>query len=86
MDYDLTSFTENCFLEQKVNDIIFRCINTDPQIAMALANIWSEVSYSELTIAYDHAKIYQSLKQQKTNLKNVLNYLPWISLRFMSVN
>ena len=61
MDYDLSTFTENCFLEQKVNDIIFRCINTDPQIAMALANKWSEVSYSELTIAYDHAKIYQSL-------------------------
>ena len=61
MDYDSSLFKEDCFLEQKVNDIIFRCINTDPHLAMALANKWSEVSYSELTIAYDHAKNYQSL-------------------------
>ena len=61
MDYDLHLFKEDCFLEQEVNEIIFRCINTDPQIAMDLANKWSEISYSELTNAYDHAKIYQSL-------------------------
>lgn len=61
LGYDLNRFKEECFLEQKVNEVIFRCVNTSPQIAMELANTWSEISYSELLDAYNHAKIYQSL-------------------------
>ena len=60
-DYNLTQFKNDCFLEQKVNEIIFSCVNTDPQISMELANKWSEISFSELTNAYNHAKTLQSL-------------------------
>ena len=70
--YDQTKFFEECFLEQNINEIVFRCQNSDPIKAANLSNIWSKVSFSILENAFTHARIYQSLNNAENALENCI--------------
>ena len=69
---DLSLFKESCFIERKVNSILFRCQSTDPTISTRWANQWAMVSHEVLSEAYFHALKYESLMREQLSYESCI--------------
>ena len=58
---DLSNFSNSCFLERQVNEILFRCKSTDPSKSQTWSNTWAKISYKKLNEAFAHALEYEKL-------------------------
>ncbi len=58
---DVSNFSNSCFLERQVNEILFRCKSTDPSVSQKWSTTWANISHKKLSEAFTHALEYEKL-------------------------
>ena len=70
---DALSYGRNVFIERKQYIYELRVKNSDPEVAVEVANLWAEIAYSDLIKAHEHSLKAASLRAFIKGLENCLN-------------
>lgn len=69
---DESNFSNSCFLERQINEILFRCKSTDPSKSQKWSINWANISHERLHEAYGHALEYEMLTRTQNSYQSCL--------------